>query len=289
MPAISVVLPAYFSQATLGRCLAALCAQSRPPDEVIVVNSSSDPETASVVAGFPGVRLIQSSCRLLPHAARNRGLCEAIGDLLVCSDPDVVADTNWLENLEAAVGEGHPLVGGGMAMQSHAENRLQVAEAIHLTKFWWILPSGPQRPVWIVPTANSAFTRELWHRVGPFPEEVFCGDAVFSWKAARAGSPPWFVPRAVVAHDHDESVLVMRTQRFRRGIEFARERARWEQWSPVRRWTQSLASPFRIVRVLNQTRAAAEVAGWGLAFRRSLRLQFLFQTAWVAGEARGWL
>ncbi len=289
MRALSVVLPAYHSHATLGRCLEAIAAQSRTPDEVIVVNSSSEPDTAAVVSRFPKVRLIQSAARLLPHAARNVGLAEAHGETLVCSDPDVIADRDWLAKLESSLDDGHALVGGSMAMQPHPERQRRLAEAIHITKFWWALPSGPARTAWIVPTANCAFTRALWDRAGPFPADVFCGDAVFSWRAARAGSPPWFVPSATVAHAHLESAAAARAQRFRRGIEFARERARWEDWSPVRRWTHSIASPARVTRVLAHARSACAAAGWSEAFWRSLGHQAVLQSAWVAGEARGWM
>ena len=289
MNRISIVLPAFHSDATLGPCLAALAAQERPPEEVIVVNSSPETETAAVVAGFPGVRLIQSPVRLLPHAARNRGLAEASGDLLVCSDPDVVADRHWLRRLEGAAVAGHPLVGGGMALHPPPAERRLTATAIHLAKFWWILPAGPARPVWITPTANCAFTRALWARVGPFPEDVFCGDALFSWRAARAGAPPWLVPDAIVAHDHDETAAAMRSQRYRRGQEFARVRAHWEGWSTPRRWAQVLASPGRLARVLRQAKAAATAAGWAGEFQRTWHLHAGMQAAWVAGEARGWL
>ena len=289
MRTVSVVLPAYHSHGTLGRCLEAIAGQSRRPDEVIVVNSSDEPETASVVAAFPLVGFIQSPHRLLPHAARNVGLAAARGEVLVCTDPDVVSDRDWLAGLMTAIDDGHELVGGGMAMQPHPDLHRHVAEAIHITKFWWALPSGPARAAWIVPTANCAFTRSLWNRVGPFPEDVFCGDAVLSWRAARAGSPPWFVPSAIVAHAHLESAAAARAQRFRRGIEFARERARWEAWSATHRWMHSIASPARVVRVLAQARSACAAAGWSDAYWRSLRQQAVLQSAWVAGEARGWM
>lgn len=289
MPRISVILPAYFSHATLGRCLDALAGQSRPPDETIVVNSSPDLDTAPVIARHPEARLIQSPTRLLPHAARNRGLIEATGDILVCSDPDVVAEHHWLRHLEAAIDSTHPLVGGSMGMQPHPPAHREVAEAIHLTKFWWALPAGQARTTWIVPTANCAFTRCVWERIGPFPEHVFCGDALFSWRASRAGLPPWFVPHATVNHEHDETISVMRKQRFRRGLEFGRQRALWEAWAPSRRWAHILASPIRCLAVLNQARKVCDAANWGTAFRRSLPLQALFQGAWTAGEALAWM
>jgi len=289
MPRVSIVLPAYFSHGTLAASLAALSAQSRPADEIIVVNSSPDPETAPVVAAFPKVRLIQSPHRLLPHAARNRGFAEAIGEVLVCSDPDCVAAPDWLQALVAVLEKGHPLVGGSMGLRPPRGPGSRLQEAIHLAKFWWILPGLPAGPVWIVPTANCAFTRRLWEQVGPFPDDVFCGDALFSWRASRAGSVPWFAPEAIVAHEHDETAAMMRRQRWRRGQEFGRERARWEGWNAGTRWTHALASPLRCLRVLHRARNAAMTAGWGESFRRTTALHAGFQAAWVAGEARAWM
>ena len=82
---------------------------------------------------------------------------------------------------------------------------------------------------------------------------------------------------------------MMRRQRFRRGIEFGQQRALWEAWTPTHRWLQILASPIRCLKVLHQARQSARQAGWADAFRRSWHLQALFQAAWVAGEARGWM
>jgi hypothetical protein len=90
-----------------------------------------------------------------------------------------------------------------------------------------------------------------------------------------------------VAHDHDETAAAMRSQRYRRGQEFARVRAHWEGWSTPRRWAQVLASPGRLARVLRQAKAAATAAGWAGEFQRTWHLHAGMQAAWVAGEARG--
>ena len=290
MPRISVVLPAYFSHATLPGALEALAAQERPPDEIIVVNSSGDAPTRGVVAAWPGVRLIDSPVRLYPHAARNVGLAEASGDILACSDPDCRPDTTWLQELVAEVESGRPVVGGAMDLwrtAGHEPDALPLA--IHLTKFWRALPGRPAGPAWIVPTANLAFTREAWRRAGPFRGDIFCGDAVQSWRFAAVGCPPWFTPRARVAHRHAESLAAARRQRFVRGREFGRERAAWERFSFGRRSCEAFAAPLRLAVVLRAAGRGAGIAGWGREFRRTLWLQAQLQAAWVAGESVGFL
>ena len=289
MPRVSVILPAYFSHTTLPGVLESLLAQDRPPDEIIVVNSSGDAETPAIVSRFAGVWLIDSPERLYPHAARNRGLAEASGDILVCTDPDCRMDSGWLRVLVDAVASGRPVVGGSMDLNRSDVAPDGLALAIHLTKFWWALPGRPAGPAWIVPTANLAFTREAWTRAGPFRGEIFCGDAVMSWRFAEVGCPPWFVPEARVSHQHLESAAAACRQRWLRGIEFGRERARWEGWGVARRWCEALVSPLRFVRVMWSAHRACVAAGWGDDFRRTAWMQARLQAVWVAGEACGFV
>lgn len=289
MPRVSVVVPAYFSHATLPAALDSLRAQARPPDEIIVVNSSGDAETPAVVGRFAEVRLIDSPVRLYPHAARNRGLAEASGDILVCTDPDCRTAPDWLGALVDAVESGRPVVGGSMDLCPADRARDRLATAIHLTKFWWALPGRPAGRAWIVPTANLAFTRAAWMRAGPFRGDIFCGDAVQSWRFARVGCPPWFAPAARVLHEHGEVWAAACRQRWLRGSEFGRERARWERWSLARRWSEALAAPLRVARVMGLARRACVAAGWAAEFRRTAWLQARLQAAWVAGEACGFI
>ena len=290
MPRVSVVMPAYFSHGTLPGALAALAAQDHPADEVIVVNSSGDAETPAVVAAWPGTRLIESPSRLYPHAARNVGLTEATGDILVCTDPDCRPDAAWLRELVAEVTAGRPVVGGAMDIGRDAGAEPEdLPLAIHLTKFWWALPGRPAGPAWIVPTANLAFSREAFQRAGPFRGDIFCGDAVQSWRFAEAGFPPWFTPLARVAHTHGESLAAARRQRFVRGREFSRERAAWEGFGPMRRAGEALAAPLRLATVLVAAWRGSAAAGWRREFRRTLWLQAQLHAAWVAGESVGFL
>jgi len=290
MPRVSVVMPGFFSHATLPGALAALAAQDHPADEVIVVNSSGDAETPAVVAAWPGVRLIESPTRLYPHAARNVGLAAATGEILVCTDPDCRPDAAWLRELVAEVASGRPVVGGAMDIgRDERSEPDDLPLAIHLTKFWWALPGRPAGPAWIVPTANLGFSREAFRRAGPFRGDIFCGDAVQSWRFAAVGCPPWFTPRARVAHTHGESLAAARRQRFVRGREFARERAAWEGFGPVRRAGEAAAAPLRLATVLAAAWRGSAAAGWGREFRRTLWIQAQLQAAWVAGESVGFL
>ncbi|GAB3607872.1 C50 carotenoid glucosyltransferase CrtX [Conyzicola nivalis] len=98
MSVISVVIPVYNDSQMLRRCLAALAAQSRPADEIVVVDNGSTDDSAAV-AREHGVRIVVEPQRGIA-AASAAGFDAALGDLLVRLDADSVPDPGWLQHIE---------------------------------------------------------------------------------------------------------------------------------------------------------------------------------------------
>jgi glycosyltransferase involved in cell wall biosynthesis len=98
MSVISVVIPVYNDAEMLRRCLAALSAQSRPADEIVVVDNGSTDESAAV-AREHGARIVVEPRRGIA-AASAAGFDAARGDLLARLDADSVPDPGWLRHIE---------------------------------------------------------------------------------------------------------------------------------------------------------------------------------------------
>ncbi|HPF41448.1 MAG TPA: glycosyltransferase family 2 protein [Phycisphaerae bacterium] len=90
---ISVVIPSYRSASVLGAALESVFAQSRPADEVIVVDDGGDDDTQEVCRRFVGVRYLRQA-NAGASTARNRGAAAAGGDWLAFLD----ADDEWTPN-----------------------------------------------------------------------------------------------------------------------------------------------------------------------------------------------
>ncbi len=87
---VSVVIPCYKDAKTIGRALDSVFAQSRLPDEVIVVNDAS-PETIeilSVLEGYPSVRYVFNETNLGLAATRNVGVRMSTADIVSFLDAD---------------------------------------------------------------------------------------------------------------------------------------------------------------------------------------------------------
>jgi GT2 family glycosyltransferase len=264
-------------------CLDGLRAQTFRDFDAIVVNSSDDERTGELVrGGFPEVRFEQSPVRLYPHAARNRGVELAEGELLVFTDPDTRAWPDWLERLVGAAAEGHELVVGATVLGGASWFEC----GVHLCKFSSVLGASPPGRRAVAATANALCTRRLWDAVGPFEEAFFAGDAVLSWRATRAGHPPWFEPRAVVEHRHGENVGSLWRERLHRGADFTTARAAYERWSRARLAARLPASPAVALLMLGRTARDAARCGCFGAFLSTLPLQVVADVGWALGETR---
>ena len=101
------MIPAYNVAEHLPRCLRSVLGQSRPPEEVLVVDDGSTDGTAAAASRFgPPVRVIRQQ-NAGASAARNRGILEARGQFVAFLD----SDDEWLESHLANAArtfEAHP-------------------------------------------------------------------------------------------------------------------------------------------------------------------------------------
>lgn len=100
---ISVVVPARDEEDRLPRCLASLAAQTRPADEVLVVDNASGDATARVAAAAGARVLHEPELGIWPAAAA--GYDAATGDVIARVDADTVLPPGWLARVEALLAD----------------------------------------------------------------------------------------------------------------------------------------------------------------------------------------
>ncbi len=106
---ISVIVCAHNEERYLGACLISLAAQTRLPDEILVINNASTDRTARVAMAIPGVRVIDERTKGLV-VARERGRRESRGEILVYVDADCRAPSDWLALIEQPFARDRSLV-----------------------------------------------------------------------------------------------------------------------------------------------------------------------------------
>jgi len=283
-PRVSVIIAAYHSDSTIASCLKALRLQTFGDFETIVVNSSRGDRTREIVTTqFPEVKFIENPTRLLPHAARNRGVLQAVGQILVFTDADCRGSPDWLERLVKAHAAGREVLCGSI---EPAAGSGWFELGVHLCKYSFRLSALPGGPCAIAGTANASCTLKVWNTVGPFEENRFASDGLLSWRAANQGWQPWFEPRAIVHHVFRHSWLEFWFERIERGADFAEARTTFEEWSRLRLFMYLVTFPLLPLIQLIRTGRDAFNCGWRMVFFSTMPIQFLGHLGWSLGEAR---
>ncbi len=166
MQRISVIVPAYNASETIVDALRSVLGQTRPADEVVVVDDGSQDGTAEIVAReLPQVKVLRQA-NAGPSAARNTAAAAARGDWLAFLD----ADDLWLPrklDVQLAALEGHDDIGmcscDWVRHESKApplpplgqmpQRRITFGDIVRLNRFQ---------------TSTVLVRRELWQSVGGF-------------------------------------------------------------------------------------------------------------------------
>jgi GT2 family glycosyltransferase len=190
----------------LRRCLASVAAQTAPPVEAIVVDSSHSDDSEAVARSFTGVRHLRfvAGQRGMP-AARNAGVHEARGEVVAFLDDDCEASSQWLESLAAAYRESGVDGVGGKVIDS----------VVTLGSFRRFLASGEPwaepddggtRPadVDFLQGGNMSFRRDVLLAVGGF-DPGYTGsnyreETDVCFRLRRSGCRLVYVPGAAVTH-----------------------------------------------------------------------------------------
>lgn len=100
---VSVIVPAYNEEKTIGKCIKSILNLSYPKHllEVIVVNDCSADKTEQMARGFGkyGVKVLSNKSNKGKAYSLNRGIKAATGSLVACMDADSIVDKKALQNM----------------------------------------------------------------------------------------------------------------------------------------------------------------------------------------------
>jgi GT2 family glycosyltransferase len=272
------VVPAHDAAATLGAQLEALAAQATSePFEVLVVDNASTDDTAGVAASYadrvPGLRIVDARGGRGVAYARNAGVREAAGAVVLFCDSDDIVRPGWVEAMTRAL-DASDLVGGPLEVL-----RINPPE---------VVDSVPTPPADRLPTcmkylayatgANLGVRKDLWEALGGFDETYVGGheEVDFAWRAQLGGATIGFARDAVVDYRLRDSLRGAMRQRFAYGRSYAQLYSRFR------------GSPIPRARVRHEVKVIGVfVLGGPRALLSARRAEWLTGLAWTLGRWRG--
>lgn len=234
---LSVVIPVHNRAQLTGRCLEAVLAAERGPDELIVVDDASEDSTAALLASYgEAIRTVRLERNEGFAAAANRGAALADGEAIVFLNNDTEPQPGWLEAL-ADHAEANPaaaVIGARLLYPTGAVQHAGVA--IGQDGYPHNLYAGfpPDHPVVARPRRLQAVTgacmlvrRDAFEAVGGFDTGFLNSleDVDLCLRIGEGGGEVHYCAEAIVTHL--ESASRGRQDRFEQSLALYRER--WRQ------------------------------------------------------------
>jgi glycosyltransferase involved in cell wall biosynthesis len=191
--------------------------------EILVIDNNSTDATRAVVAAFadrsPAPRYVLETRQGLNHG-RNRALAEAVGEVILFADDDILVAPDWARQMLAPFDSdaaGRVGAVGGEVIPIFPQGLpLWIAE--------WHAPlafraeAGPLLDRQVPMGANLAIRRRVFEQLGPFQTNLdrtgksylSGGDSEMIRRIRRAGLEIWFAPAAAVRHQMPASRTTFR-------------------------------------------------------------------------------
>lgn len=196
---VSLVLTVKDEASSLQSLLESIAGQTRPPDEIIVVDGGSSDDTVErlrcwsdrlplTIVEAPGTTISQG---------RNIALARASGEVVAVTDGGVWLDPRWLEEMVAPFSRPLDQQPDVVAGFFRADSKTWFEAVLAATT----LPDEEEiDPARFLPSSRSVAFRHSWYAAGiQYPEWLdYCEDLIFDLRLRRTGARFEFRPSAFV-------------------------------------------------------------------------------------------
>jgi glycosyltransferase involved in cell wall biosynthesis len=176
--------------------LESIAFQTQKPDEILMVDGGSEDDTVSVIEDYrrrlPQLKVIVQSGANISEG-RNRGIREAMYDVIAVTDAGCRLDPKWLEFLLAKL-EQDVLWCVGDHLPDAQEGFRDIAGKCS-TEGYFVVDKKKIKAT----ARNLLFRKNAWEEVGGFPEHLeISEDAFIILKFIKKGYKFFYVPEAKV-------------------------------------------------------------------------------------------
>ncbi len=198
----SIIIPIYNSLTTIERCLDSLLLLDYPKEqyEVVLVDNGSTDGTLEVMQKYP-FRIVHET-KKNSFSARNCGIRNSSGQIVVLTDSDCVVDPGWLKGFDKSF-ENETIMACGGRIESYPPANI-IEEFPKYTRTHDNKINIQHAPIFLpwIDTANAAYRRRVFDTIGLFDDIHFdvTGDVDMGWRTSLHGYKIDYSDDAFVQH-----------------------------------------------------------------------------------------
>ena len=198
-PSVSVLIPAYNEEETIGDTILSVQAQSYPIKEIIVIDDCSSDRTGEIAKAL-GVKVVSTPKNSgTKSKAQNFGLKFVETDLVATIDADTILDSKAIELVIPVLDDQEILSVCGFVIPQKIRTFWEKCRLIQY--LYYIGLSKSAQAHWRVPLVSSGcfsvFNTKMLKEMGGFPEGTIVEDMALTWRAHLEKKQIKFVPQAV--------------------------------------------------------------------------------------------
>jgi GT2 family glycosyltransferase len=225
-PLVSVIIPNYNYERTLGHCIRSAQRQDYPRLEVIVVDDCST-DGSLRIAQDSGATVVRTPVNSRVATARNLGAATARGDILFFLDSDVALEPGAVGNavrVLLAEPEVGAICGTYLPEPMFPGPLIKEYRALQIRRWW--AEKEAEGSISGLNTAMCAMRASVFREVGPFNQRLMWNEEQDYYVRLRARYDVRATPSIRGRHDHDDTLRELLRKVFNRALHSG---LRWRQ------------------------------------------------------------
>lgn len=219
---LTVIVPAFNEAASIADTVRSLQSQTRPPQEILVVDDCSTDDTAAVAAAAGASVLTPPVNTGSKAGAQNFALPEVNTELAMAVDADTTLAEDAIELLLESFSDPAVAAASGAVIPRHVTTvweRGRYVEYLFAFSFFKRIQDHYGKPM-ISSGCFSAYRTEVLRRVGGWATRTMAEDMDLTWTLFQAGWKVRFVPQAVCypIEPHDLNLMRKQLRRWSHGF-----------------------------------------------------------------------
>ncbi len=216
---ISIIIPCHNEERSVAACVASCLRQSRPPDQVLVINDGSTDRSAEILREF-GDRI---DVVTIPVATGNKshaqeqGLRYMTGDVFIATDGDTILDEDFVRCIEQDFLERPEIVAVGGYVKSLKYNWITACRELDyvIGQDLFKMAQASLGSMFVIPGCAGAFRADIFRRYIRFDHDTLTEDLDFTYKFHELYFPIHYDRRAV-AYTQDPATIKQYVNQMRR-------------------------------------------------------------------------